>query len=165
MSKVDDPPLLTPDTTGFDAEAVWRAHGLAALRFATVLIGPDDAHDVTVNAFVRVAAAAGRAEIRDVRAYLLRAVANESRSQQRQTRRRLRRDLAAVGPTSVAAGETDIDVRRAIRALTVRQRAIVYLVYWEDLTEAAAAELLGISTGTTHRLLATARDRMRRMLR
>jgi RNA polymerase sigma-70 factor (sigma-E family) len=39
-------------------------------------------------------------------------------------------------------------VRRALAALTPRQRAVVVLRYFEDLTERDAAEVLGVSVGT-----------------
>jgi RNA polymerase sigma-70 factor (sigma-E family) len=39
-------------------------------------------------------------------------------------------------------------VLRALRVLPARQRAVVVLRYWEQLTEAEIASTLGISTGT-----------------
>ena len=39
-------------------------------------------------------------------------------------------------------------VRRALTALTPKQRAVVVLRYFEDLTEHDAAEVLGVSVGT-----------------
>jgi RNA polymerase sigma-70 factor (sigma-E family) len=39
-------------------------------------------------------------------------------------------------------------VRRALGALTPRQRAVVVLRYFEDLTERDAAAVLGVSVGT-----------------
>lgn len=39
-------------------------------------------------------------------------------------------------------------IRRALAALTPRQRAVVVLRYFEDLTERDAAEALGVSIGT-----------------
>ena len=39
-------------------------------------------------------------------------------------------------------------IRRALAALTPRQRAVVVLRYFEDLTEREAAEVLGVSVGT-----------------
>jgi RNA polymerase sigma factor (sigma-70 family) len=39
-------------------------------------------------------------------------------------------------------------VRRALEALTPRQRAVVVLRYFEDLTERDAADVLGVSVGT-----------------
>jgi RNA polymerase sigma factor (sigma-70 family) len=53
----------------------------------------------------------------------------------------------------------------AIGRLSVRQRAVVYLTYWDDLDPAATAELLGISEGSVRRHLARARANLRRTLR
>ena len=39
-------------------------------------------------------------------------------------------------------------IRRALAALTPRQRAVVVLRYFEDLTEREAADVLGVSVGT-----------------
>jgi RNA polymerase sigma factor (sigma-70 family) len=39
-------------------------------------------------------------------------------------------------------------VRRALAALTPRQRAVVVLRYYEDLTERQTAHVLGVSLGT-----------------
>jgi RNA polymerase sigma-70 factor (sigma-E family) len=47
-------------------------------------------------------------------------------------------------------GQSDLalDVRRALAALPVGQRAVLVLRYLDDLSEAKTAELLGISPGT-----------------
>ena len=52
----------------------------------------------------------------------------------------------------------------ALRSLSVQQRAVVHLTYWEDLTPAVVAERLGVSDGTVRRQLAHARDRLRKVL-
>ena len=52
----------------------------------------------------------------------------------------------------------------ALRSLSVQQRAVVHLTYWEDLTPAAVAERLGVSDGTVRRQLARGRDRLRKVL-
>lgn len=46
-----------------------------------------------------------------------------------------------------AAGES-VDLAAAVARLPRRQRAVLVLRYFEDLTEAQTAELLGISVGT-----------------
>jgi RNA polymerase sigma-70 factor (sigma-E family) len=48
------------------------------------------------------------------------------------------------------AGDTDTEltVRQALRRLTPKQRAVLVLRYFEDLTEAQTAEVLGLSVGT-----------------
>lgn len=70
-------------------------------------------------------------------------------------------------PTAGAPGSTvvDVDLRhdvlRALAALPRGQRAVVVLRFYDDLTEAATAEALGISVGTvksqTARAMATLR--------
>lgn len=148
-----------------DPETIWRAHAPAALRYATVLVGPHDAHDVTVNAFLRIGQSPGWANVEHPRSYLMRAVTNHARDHRRQQERRWRRDLNAIGPTSTTTDEPGVDVRRQIARLSVAQRAVIFLAYWEDMTVPAIAELLGLSTGTVQRNLTRARDQLRKALR
>jgi RNA polymerase sigma factor (sigma-70 family) len=54
-----------------------------------------------------------------------------------------------------------LTVVSALRALTPRQRATVVLRYFEDLTEAQTAEVLGVSVGTVKRLHFDALARLR----
>lgn len=42
----------------------------------------------------------------------------------------------------------DLDLRAALQELPRRQRAVIVLRYYEDLTEAQTAETLGVSVGT-----------------
>jgi RNA polymerase sigma-70 factor (sigma-E family) len=51
-------------------------------------------------------------------------------------------------PSLTEPVERRLLVRRALAALTPRQRAVVVLRYFEDLTERDAAEVLGVSVGT-----------------
>ena len=152
-------------TAAADWEELWRAHGPTGLRLATVLVGPVDAHDVAVSAFLRVASFGDRAEIVTFRSYLLRAVRNEAYSFFRARRRRQRRDVAAVPERSAEDSIGDVDLRAAIAGLGLRQRTVLFLSYWEDMTEAAIAETIGLSRGTVHRDLQRARDRLRKALR
>jgi RNA polymerase sigma factor (sigma-70 family) len=48
--------------------------------------------------------------------------------------------------------------------LSERQRAVVYLTYWDDLDPPRIAELLGISDGAVRRHLARARHHLRKTL-
>jgi RNA polymerase sigma-70 factor (sigma-E family) len=53
-------------------------------------------------------------------------------------------------------------VRQAMARLTPRQRAVLVLRYFEDLTEARTAEMLGLSVGTVKSHAREALDRLRR---
>jgi RNA polymerase sigma-70 factor (sigma-E family) len=82
-------------------------------------------------------------------------------------RRRWRRvDLRADPPDGAVpdrSGETEraVVVRRALARLAPRQRAVLVLRYFEDLTEAQTAEVLGCSVSTVK---SQARDGLARLL-
>jgi RNA polymerase sigma factor (sigma-70 family) len=144
----------------------YRRHAGELIRYATALVGPDDAPDVVTDA---VLAAFGSPRWRDVvnrRAYLYRAVLSRSASFHRSTGRRRARELRASPAMTISEPTTDaaIDAHRALAQLSEQQRAVVYLTYWEDLAPAAIADLLDVSEGTVRKQLARARDQLRRIL-
>ena len=57
-----------------------------------------------------------------------------------------------------------MDAQRALAGLSPQQRAVVYLTYWDDLTPAQVAALLGVSEGSVRKQLARAREQLRRVL-
>lgn len=157
MSKIDDsPPTLT--------EQLWREHAPELLRFATVLVGPSDAHDLVVEAVLKASDSLALGDVRNRRAYLFRAVSNRAHDLRRSRERRWVRDLAAIGPPAGAPPDSFVDVRRAVAELSLSQRAVVYFVYWEDLTERDTAALLQVSPGTVRRHLFRARNQLRKAL-
>ena len=56
------------------------------------------------------------------------------------------------------------DVLDAVGRLSVRQRAVISLAYWEDLRPVDIVRRLGLSEGTVHRSLSRAEARLKRML-
>jgi RNA polymerase sigma-70 factor (ECF subfamily) len=134
------------------------------MGYATVLVGPGDAHDVVVDAFLRVERTVGWSSVDRPGAYLMRAVRSEALNHHRTSARRRRRDLRAVLDDRASDHVGEPEVLAQIARLSVQQRSVVYLAYWEDLTEAAIADLLGVSTGTVHRTLERARARPRKAL-
>jgi hypothetical protein len=82
-------PYLDPEQELTDY--AWRTYGPAALRFATVLVGPDDAHDIATSAFLRVTNSTGWVGLHQPQSYLFRAVSSEAHNHQRQ-RSRWRRE-------------------------------------------------------------------------
>lgn len=149
-----------------DDEELYRreVHGL--MRVATTMIGPSDASDVVSEAVLRVMTSPGWSRVRDKRAYLYRSVVNEAKMSMRSRGRRRARELLVASMSSGRrwTAEPRPDVHEALGGLSVQQRAVIHLVYWEDLTVADAATLMGVSPGTAKRHLHRARERLRSVL-
>jgi RNA polymerase sigma-70 factor (ECF subfamily) len=144
----------------------YRRHSAELMRYATVLVGPDDAADVVADAVLAAFAARSWRDVANRRAYLYRAVLNASASHHRSTLRRRRREttVASLAPTTADPPVPGVDAHRALGQLSEQQRAVVYLTYWEDQTPTQVAELLGVADGTVRKQLARARDHLRRIL-
>ena len=56
------------------------------------------------------------------------------------------------------------EILDAVHLLSVQQRAVIVLTYWDDLKPASIAELLGVSEGSVKRQLARARSRLKETL-
>lgn len=96
--------------------------------------------------------------------YIYRSILNTARKQQRSHGRRIGREDRArerVRPTGLPDVETRDELWSALLQLPLRQRAAIYLRYYEDLSEAQAASVLGCSVSAlkslTNRGLRTAR--------
>lgn len=144
-------------------ELAYRRHAEQLIRYATVLVGPDDAHDVVTDAMVHVfASKSDVSRVDNVEAYLFRAVHHCAVDHQRATSRRRRREVAYERQRTQPTAElTPIDARASLEPLTMQQRTIVFLAYWADQTPAAIAEVLGVREGTVRKQLARARARLR----
>ncbi|GBE25572.1 RNA polymerase sigma-E factor [bacterium BMS3Bbin02] len=146
-----------------DAE-IYAEHATALVRFATVLVGPNDAADVVSSAVLRVLSSPGWTSVTNQRSYLHQAVANEARNFRRGETRRHDRETRVPTASVSYPREVHPEVRAAVARLSVRQRATVYLAYWEDMTDHMIADYLGISAGSVRRHLARARNHLRRAL-
>ena len=143
---------------------LWDRHAAELVRYATLLVGPNDAADVVSITFAKFVRS-GHREMEHERAYLFRAVTNTALDQMRSRQRRQVRDLHAVLPAVSPPHESQLDIRRAVAALSVQQRSVVYFTYWEDLDASQIAALLGISPDSVRRHLARARVHLRKALR
>ncbi|GAA1146034.1 SigE family RNA polymerase sigma factor [Kitasatospora gansuensis] len=135
--------------------ATYQAHYRSLLRLAALLL--DDiasCEDVVQEAFIRVHAARRRVrEPEKTLAYLRQTVVNLSRSTLRRRILGLRLlpkpmpDMASAEEGAYDALERD-QLKTALRGLQRRQREVLVLRYYADLTEAQVADALGISVGS-----------------
>ncbi|MEZ5382839.1 MAG: RNA polymerase sigma factor [Microthrixaceae bacterium] len=161
--------VLSMEVDDRSDEAVYAAHACELVRFATGLVGIDDAPDVVVDAFVRVAQSDVWGEARDRRSLWVRAVVFESRSFVRTAVRRRARERKVAVPAVASAdlashGDGDGEIATALDGLSAQQREVIVLTYWDDLAPASIAELLKVSEGTVRKQLARARARMKEAL-
>lgn len=136
----------------------------ALLRLAHLLTGSaHEADDLVQNALVRTCRAWPRIRNQgDPDAYVRRVMVNARNSWW--TRRRPESSTRDV-PERAAAPAPDLDERdrmwQALATLPRRQRAVLVLRYYEDLSEAEIADVLGCSPGTVksqaHKALAKLR--------
>lgn len=112
------------------------------------------AEDAVQGAFANAYASWGRVRRADnPEAYLRRMVVNELLGTRRRAWWRRERPHEHVDPgTSGTSHEHDVTERdavwTAVQALPLRQRAVVVLRYYEDLSERQIADVLGCSAGT-----------------
>lgn len=141
-----------------------RARGPALSRVAYLLTGDHHlAEDLVQHALLRVVGNWPRVIAQgDPDPYVKRILYHQHVSWWRQSRRVTPRatlpDRAEPDPADDLAEA--VAVRQALRLLAPRQRAVLVLRYFEDLTEAQAAEVLGIRIGTVK---SQARDGLARL--
>lgn len=153
-----------------DDAAIYARHADELTRFATMLVGPSGAEDVVADAVVRVFRSRSWRRVTAKRPYLFKAVYREAQMRHRSARRRLARELASSAGEpppaheAVTAAVLDRDLLAALLALTVRQRAAVFLTHWLDDPPDAVARALHVTVRTVQRDLATAYRRLEELL-
>ncbi len=157
------PPTLTD---------LYRTRRLDMVRLALFLV--DDLHtaeDVVQDAFAAVCRTHGTklAGLQDPAAYLHTAVLNAARSvlRRRRTARAYTPPHASPGPPvdeRLLLAEEHRHVLAALAELTRRQREVLVLRYWSELTEAQIAQALGLSRGTVKSTASRALDALEKKL-
>ncbi|MEU1849221.1 SigE family RNA polymerase sigma factor [Streptomyces sp. NPDC019990] len=147
-----------------------RARQPVLLRTARSLTGnPSDAEDLLQTALTKTYVAWERIEDhRAVDGYVRRALVNTRTSQWRKrkvdefTCDELPEPETQPGGDDPAERQALRDAMwRAIMRLPARQRAMVVLRYYEDLSEAQTAEVLGVSVGTVKSAVSRALSKLR----
>jgi RNA polymerase sigma-70 factor (sigma-E family) len=154
-----------------DFTAYVRARQKSFARFAYLLTGdPHSAEDLVQSALAKVF---GRwdhiSSVESPDAYVRKVMVNEHASWwRRQWRHRERPDsdlIHVINPAAAPDAAHDDDLWRHVRSLAPQQRAAVVLRFYEDLSEAQTAEILGCSVGTvkshTSRAISSLRGKMK----
>jgi RNA polymerase sigma-70 factor (sigma-E family) len=148
-----------------DFEAFVSARYAALVRTAYLLTGHhEDAEDLVQTALIKSVAAWSRIT-GDPEPYVRKVLVRENVSRWRG--RRWREVHTYAVPEGIAAAgdpTTDLALQQGLRALAPRQRAVIVLRYYEDLSERETAEVLGIAVGTVKSQTRDALARLRTVL-
>lgn len=121
------------------------------LRSALLLTGDQaPAEDLVQDALLKVAERWSRLRDEAPDAYARRVIYNGAMTRfRRHSREAPRAELPeVVAPATTEDWLSGADIRAALQRLTVKQRAVLVLRYYEDLSEQQIAETLGVTTGT-----------------
>lgn len=143
------------------------ARGAALSRAAYLLTGDHEAaEDLVQDTYVVLVRRWQKAGAIDPDAYVRRIL--YSRFVDGWRRRRLTELPTAIPPESAGADEATaaeerLTLRSALQRLTPRQRAVLVLRFYEDLTEVQAAAALGVSANTVKSQTRVALQRLREL--
>ncbi|HEY7591568.1 MAG TPA: sigma-70 family RNA polymerase sigma factor [Actinophytocola sp.] len=165
---------LRPVTDAAPLVALLERQWMPLVRLAALLVNDADAApDIVQDCYEAVWRLQPRVEDADhFAAYLRKAVLNRARSRLRRLRT-VRRFLAQHRPDDdeppadrpVLAAERHRELLTRVDLLPARQREVIILRYYCELSEAETAEAIGVSVGTVkssaHRALATLRRTMK----
>ncbi len=137
----------------------------ALLRFALALSGnPADAEDLVQSALTKTAVRWRSVRRETADAYVRKAIV---RLHINRWRSPLSRERVGATPPDRAVPAEDLETRQVVWAalaqLPPRQRAVIVLRYYEDLSEADIAAVLGCSPGTVKSQASKAMARLRAM--
>lgn len=146
-------------------EAFVRTSSARLVTHATYLCGDRwRAQDLVQDVLVRVYPRWARICRDDPYPYVARSVTNAAVDAHRRASRRRETPLEAV-PEPVAADEPGAvelaDALDLLAVLTPRERSVVVLRYFQDLTEVQTADVLGIAVGTVKSSHSSAMARLR----
>lgn len=145
-------------------ERLYKECGKGALRLAYSLTGDRDlADDIVQESLVRVASKlTGLRKPNSASTYFYRVVINVSKDQ---LKKRGRPPDAQAQVTAGGSERLSAELREALLALPLNQRAVLFFRHVEDLTEEQTAERLGMTVGAVKSLAYRARSSLRMSLK
>jgi RNA polymerase sigma-70 factor (sigma-E family) len=153
---------------GVELREFVSARGAALSRAAYLLTGDHQAaEDLVQDTYVVLVRRWQKSGMVDPEAYVRRIL--YSRFVDGWRRRRLVELPSAAPPDSTGGDEAGVATDRlaleaALKLLTPRQRAVVVLRFYEDLTEVQAADALGVTTSTVKSQTRVALQRLRELV-
>ncbi len=147
----------------------YRRHYAPLVRFCALLAADGaTAEDIVQDVFVRGGPRIARFPETAQLPYLRRAVTNEWKNRQRRRVLDLRvarfRVASTMGDETADASDRHVDLWAAILRLPPEQRACLVLRYYEDLTEAETASVLGVRVGTVKSQVSRALSKLREVV-
>ena len=160
-------PVHEAEPLGF--AGLWGRHSARAMQLAGLLTGSAlAAEDVVSEAFARVYPKWRRGDVDAFWPYLRTAIINQVRGQARRRLSLQRWKDRQSQPSGFASPETEVAERTALAAaleeLPLAQRRTLVLRYFEDLSEADTARLLGCGVGTVKSSTSRGLARLREVL-
>ncbi|WP_079198624.1 SigE family RNA polymerase sigma factor [Streptomyces sp. CB03911] len=151
---------------------LYHAHRLGLVRMAVLLVDHQDlAEDVVQEAFTALYQRHGEQldDLNNALGYLRTSVVNGARSmlRRRKTAREYVPPHEADAPSAEDHAVLNDEHRRvlvALQELTSRQREVLVLRYWSDMSEAQIAETLGLSRGAVKSTASRALDALEKQL-
>jgi len=155
--------------------AVWFCQWRAPLRkilTANSAVRPSDVDDVAQEVFLRLMRYERAELIKHPQAYLFKMAANvaaEWAIRARNARPHASKWLEALAAKdraveSAAHAEVQDEIERALLTLTPREREVLKLQFFEDLSRAQIAERIGVTERIVKRILASSYAKLRRRL-
>jgi RNA polymerase sigma-70 factor (sigma-E family) len=160
--------VATTDDSEREFEEFARSRGHALIRSAYLLTGDQHlAEDLVQSALARTYRVWRRHGIVDgPEAYTRKVMYHLQVSWWR--RRRVRENLASALPDLASVTDPDVETRLALQAalllLSDRQRAVIVLRYFDDLTEAATADALGVTLSSVKTHARRGLERLRELV-
>jgi RNA polymerase sigma-70 factor (sigma-E family) len=156
---------LEPSVADEELRRAYQEHRLALVRLCVLLVGDvATAEDIVQDVFVRARRRLAELGGAGVYAYLRRSTINgwKNHLRHRAAEERAIGKMSAPSPAHPSAEVDERDTMWAeIAGLPSRQRAVLVLRYYEELSDTEIAQLLGCRTGTVRSQAKRALDKLR----
>ena len=146
-------------------EELYLKHSDELIRFATPLVGPSLAEDVFSAAVIKAMTSPTWPAVTEPRAYLYRVVANEARRTWRSDQRRILREEHVSSAGASSSQLVSSEVLDAMRRLSLRERSVLFLAYWPEMSIAEIGAVLQISVRSVERALTQGRRQLEESLK